>query len=229
MIYFCNVQEHGAKVSRDPVGISGALNADENLGRPTWRSTHGYAWPVKEVLAGLQAALKRGWEQLKSQKFFLPNLTVLFRMEETYVLNALLRSVWRYCKEINWFRFWHKLRHVQEAHVRSKGQRSLDTKWVTLWAEWANHWRRNVLCWPNKCKITYLYCWTWTLFGCFKSDTLKLTPACIEDFHIHKLDRSHKSRGWFKSWAKLAAAAWRSRCGVIHGVKKNNLSLFAWS
>ena len=60
MIYFCNVQEHGAKVSRDPVGISGALNADENLGRPTRRSTHGYAWPVKEVLAGLQAALKRG-------------------------------------------------------------------------------------------------------------------------------------------------------------------------
>ena len=34
-------------------------NADENLGRPTRRSTHGYAWPVKEVLAGLQAALKR--------------------------------------------------------------------------------------------------------------------------------------------------------------------------
>ncbi len=46
-------------MSRDPVGISGALNADEKLGRPTRRSTHGYAWPDKEVLAGLQAALKR--------------------------------------------------------------------------------------------------------------------------------------------------------------------------
>ena len=87
MIYFCNVQEHGAKVSRDPVGISGALNADENLGRPTRRSTHGYAWPVKEVLAGLQAALKR-LRTAEISKFFLPNLTVLFRMEGTFVLNA---------------------------------------------------------------------------------------------------------------------------------------------
>ena len=74
-------------MSRDPVGISGALNADENLGRPTRRSTHGYAWPVKEVLAGLQAALKR-LRTAEISKFFLPNLMVLFRMEGTYVLNA---------------------------------------------------------------------------------------------------------------------------------------------
>ena len=50
-------REHGAKVSRDPVG-GGALKADEKLGRPMRRSTHGYAWSDKEELAVLQAALK---------------------------------------------------------------------------------------------------------------------------------------------------------------------------
>ena len=57
-------REHGAKVSRDPVGGGGALKADEKLGRPMRRSTHGYAWSDKEELAVLQAALKEV-EQLK--------------------------------------------------------------------------------------------------------------------------------------------------------------------
>ena len=65
-------REHGAKVSRDPVGVGGALKADEKLGRPMRRSTHGYAWSDKEELAVLQAALKRlrTVEILKSSKFF---------------------------------------------------------------------------------------------------------------------------------------------------------------
>ena len=46
-------------MSRDPVGVGGAVNADERLGRPTRLSTHGYAWSDKEELAVLQAALKR--------------------------------------------------------------------------------------------------------------------------------------------------------------------------
>ena len=51
-------------MSRDPVGVGGAVNADERLGRPTRLSTHGYAWSDKEELAVLQAALKEV-EQLK--------------------------------------------------------------------------------------------------------------------------------------------------------------------
>ena len=51
-------------MSRDPVGVGGALKADEKLGRPMRRSTHGYAWSDKEELAVLQAALKEV-EQLK--------------------------------------------------------------------------------------------------------------------------------------------------------------------
>ena len=34
-------------MSRDPVGVGGAVNADERLGRPTRLSTHGYAWSVE--------------------------------------------------------------------------------------------------------------------------------------------------------------------------------------